>query len=257
MNLQIDVQKVEKNIVDFIQKYVHGNGYKNAILGVSGGLDSAVVASLCVKALGSSHVHALLLPYRTSSPESLEHGLLMCDQLNINRDIINITPLIEMYFDRFPGQTPIQFGNKCARERMAILYDWSVRKAALVAGTSNRSELLMGYFTQYGDSAAAFEPIAELYKTQVIQLAYHLQIPKVIIEKKPSADLWVGQTDEGEMGITYKELDEILYLLEDKGKDATETAIMGFALETVQKVQKKIETTQFKRVPPPVAECFK
>lgn len=225
---------LETRLVKFIQDYVHKNGFENVVIGVSGGLDSAVVATLCVKALGAEHVHGLLLPYGLSISENFLDSENLCKHLKISYDVINITPLIDMYFDRFPTDSKVQFGNKCARERMAILYDFSVRHNALVAGTSNKSEMMIGYFTQYGDGAAAFEPIADLYKTEVFELAKQLGVPKAIIDKKPTADLWPGQTDEGEIGLSYADLDKILFSLEKMENDLAAVGYLEAQIGTLE-----------------------
>jgi len=251
----MDYKFIEKITTQFIKNYVHQSGFENVVIGVSGGLDSAVVATLCVKALGAEHVHGLLLPFRTSSPESMEHGRLVCETLKISYDVIDISPMVYNYFTRVPAlpDKPLQIPNKCARERMSVLYDFSVRKNALVAGTSNKSEYLIGYCTQYGDGAAGFEPIADLYKTQVFEFARHLGVPEVIINKKPSADLWEGQTDEGEIGVTYKEMDEILNLWFGHGYSLNEVVEKGYARETVNKIINRFNASKFKREMPPIA----
>jgi len=252
--LKIRSEIVEKILVSSIRDSIYKNGFKNAVVGVSGGLDSAVVLALCRKALCARHVFALLLPYRVSAPESLEHGKLACTRSKVPFEVVDISPSVDAYFDRFPAENRLQIGNKCARERMSVLYDFSVRKQALVAGTSNKSELLVGYSTQFGDAAAAFQPIGDLYKTQVFELARHLDIPEVIIAKKPSADLWPGQTDESEIGIAYKDLDVILHLLVDKRCDEGEIVERGYPLTLVRRIRKMIVNSQFKRTMPPVTK---
>lgn len=252
--LRIDCAMVEKILTAFIRDSVVKNGFRNAVLGVSGGLDSAVVLALCRKALGAGHVFALLLPYRASDPESLRHGQLACRAFKVPFEAIDISPQVDAYFDRFPAENRLQVGNKCARERMAVLYDFSVRKKGLVAGTSNKSELLIGYSTQFGDSAAAFQPIGDLYKTQVFELARHLGVPDEIVAKKPSADLWPGQTDEKEIGIAYKDLDVLLHLLVDMRWDEGEIIERGFSLALIRRVRRMIAGSQFKRTMPPVAK---
>jgi NAD+ synthase len=252
--LKINCALVEKILVEFIKDAVHKNGFRNAIIGVSGGLDSAVVLALCQKALGARHTFALLLPYRVSAPESRRHGEMACARFKVPYEVIDISPSIDAYFDRFPAENKLQIGNKCARERMSVLYDFSVRKKALVAGTSNKSELLVGYSTQFGDSAAAFLPIGDLYKTQVFELARHLGIPEEIIAKSPSADLWPGQTDEGEIGIPYKDLDIILHLMVDMRWDEGEIIERGFPLPLIRRIKSMIVNSQFKRTMPPAAK---
>jgi NAD+ synthase len=252
--LKINCASVETILVAFIKDAVRKNGFRNAIVGVSGGLDSAVVLALCKKALGCRHTFALLLPYRVSAKESRIHGEMACARYKIPYEVIDISPAVDAYFDRFPAKNKLQIGNKCARERMSVLYDFSVRKQALVAGTSNKSELLVGYSTQFGDSAAAFLPIGDLYKTQVYELARHLGIPEEIIAKSPSADLWPGQTDEGEIGIAYKDLDVILHLMVDMRWDEGEIIERGFPLPLIRRIQSMIVNSQFKRTMPPVAK---
>ena len=250
--LKIRCDLVEKILVSAIRDSIHKNNFKNAIVGVSGGLDSAVVLALCRKALGAGHTHALLLPYRVSAPESLEHGKMVCAQFKVPFEVIDISPSVDAFFDRFLAENRLQIGNKCARERMSVLYDFSVRKKALVAGTSNKSELLVGYSTQFGDSAAAFLPIGDLYKTQVFELARHLGIPDAIVSKKPSADLWPGQTDDGEIGISYQDLDIILHLMIDRRWDEGEIIEHGYPLPVIRRIKKMIVASQFKRTMPPV-----
>ncbi len=213
-----------------------------------------MVLALSRKALGARHVSALLLPYRVSASESLEHGKMVCAKFKVPYEIIDISPSVDAYFDRFPTDNRLQVGNKCARERMSVLYDFSVRKKALVIGTANKSELLVGYSTQFGDAAAAFQPIGDLYKTQVFELARHLDIPEAIIAKKPSADLWPGQSDETEIGIAYNDLDVILHLMVDKRWDEGEIIERGYPLALIRRIKKMIVQSQFKRTMPPVTK---
>lgn len=252
--LEAHLKTVEKVTVNFIRDAIYKNGFKNGILGVSGGIDSAVILALTQRALGSENTFGLLMPYKLSSEESLTDGKAICEQLNVSYEIIDISPSVDAYFDRFPTENKMLLGNKCARERMSVLYDFSARKNALVVGTSNKSEILIGYSTIYGDSAAAFLPIGDLYKTQVFALARHLGVPGSIVNKKPSADLWQDQTDEGEIGITYKELDEILYQMIDLRKTDAEIIGMGFNRTTIDKIKKMIGSTQYKRTMPPVCK---
>jgi NAD+ synthase len=254
LEINLNLEVIENVLVRFIKDAVYKNNFKNAIVGVSGGIDSAVVLSLVQRALGSSHTFALLMPYKLSSDESLKDGKRICDGLKVTYEVINISPSVDGYFDRFPTDDKVLIGNKCARERMSVLYDFSARKKALVVGTSNKSELLIGYTTLYGDSAAAFLPIGDLYKTQIYVLARHLNIPEKIISKKPTADLWRDQTDEGEIGITYKELDEILFLLIDCRKRAEEIEEVGYSRKDIDRIKKMITSTHYKRTMPPVCK---
>jgi NAD+ synthase len=252
--LEIHSETVENLLVYFIKDTIYKNHFKNGIVGVSGGIDSAVALALTQRALGSQHTFALLMPYKLSSKDSLEDGKKICEQLEIAYEIIDISPSVDAYFDCFPTDNKVLLGNKCARERMSVLYDFSARKKALVVGTSNKSEMLIGYSTLYGDSAAAFLPLGDLYKTQVFQLARHLNIPESIIKKKPSADLWKNQTDEGEIGVTYKELDEILYFLIDCRLREEEIEKSGYSRETIQKIKRMVVNSQYKRTMPPVCK---
>ena len=183
--LKINCELVEKILVSFIKDSVRKNGFQNAIVGVSGGLDSAVVLALCRRPWAAATPSPCSSPTASPRPKAWSHGELVCARFKVPYEVIDISPSVDAYFDRFPAANTLQIGNKCARERMSVLYDFSVRKKALVAGTSNKSELLVGYSTQFGDSAAAFLPIGDLYKTQVFELARHLGIPEEIIAKKP------------------------------------------------------------------------
>ncbi len=252
--LEVHLETVEKLLVYFIRDTVYKNNFKNGIVGVSGGIDSAVVLALMQRALGSEHTFALLMPYKLSSRESLKDGKAICEQLKTAYEIIDISPSVDAYFERFPADNKMLIGNKCARERMSVLYDFSARKQALVVGTSNKSELLIGYSTLFGDSAAAFLPLGDLYKTQVFALARYLNIPDNIVNKKPTADLWKDQTDEGEIGITYKELDEILYQVIDCRKKDGEIEAMGYSRANIKKIKSMITHSQYKRTMPPVCK---
>ncbi|NIM11401.1 MAG: NAD+ synthase [Candidatus Aminicenantes bacterium] len=252
--LDVHLETVEKLLVYFIRDTVYKNNFKNGIVGVSGGVDSAVVLALTQQALGSEHTFALLMPYKLSSKDSLKDGKAMCEQMNVDYEIVDISPSVDAYFERFPTDNKMLIGNKCARERMSVLYDFSARKQALVVGTSNKSELLVGYSTLFGDSAAAFLPLGDLYKTQIFTLARYLDIPDNIVNKKPTADLWKDQTDEGEIGITYKELDEILYQMIDCRKKDGEIEAMGYSLANIKKIKKMITNSQYKRTMPPVCK---
>ena len=246
---KLDMKIIEPKLVRFIQDYVHGNGFKDVVIGMSGGLDSSVVAALCARALGKKRVFGVLLPYKTSSSESGLHAAEMCRLLNISHDTVNITPIVDAYFNNQTKATPLRIGNMCARIRMSVLYDYSVQFKALVAGTSNKSEYLLGYCTQFGDSAAAFEPIADLYKTQVFELAKYLGLPDFIINKKPTADLWQGQTDEDEIGASYKEIDEILSSI----KNGLLMNAENWPKKTIRNILERVDNSQFKRELPPIA----
>jgi NAD+ synthase len=194
------------------------------------------------------------MPYRASSKESLEHAQLVIDATGIAAETVEITPQIDAYFARFPDATPLRRGNKMARERMTILYDHSASWQALVLGTSNKTELLLGYGTLHGDMASALNPIGDLYKTQVWALSEEVGVPAPVVEKQPSADLWQGQTDEHELGFEYREVDRMLYLMIDERWEDEELAAAGFATDFIRRVRGMVQRSQFKRRLPVIAK---
>ncbi|MBW6515946.1 MAG: NAD+ synthase [Candidatus Cloacimonetes bacterium] len=245
---EIDLEQEKTKIIEFIRNYVTKAGKNKVVLGLSGGIDSSVIAALSAEALGSSNVHAIILPFRTTKTANVHDALNLAEKLQINHEMISITQLVDYYFSEYePDASLIRRGNFMARIRMCILYDFSAAHDALVVGTGNRSELLIGYTTQFGDNACAFEPIGHLYKTEVRQLAAHLKLDKRLIEKAPSADLWNGQTDEDEIGLSYDILDEILYLLFDKNAAPEDIVLQGFSENDVRKVLNLYRNSTFKR----------
>lgn len=250
---ELNYDKEITRITDFIAKYVHSSGFTNVVIGLSGGIDSSLSAALAVKALGKDHVFGVMLPWKNSSPESYNDALILAEQLNIHHEKIDISPMVESYFQTYqPDADNLRLGNWMARTRMCVLYDLSAKYKGLVVGTSNQTELMVGYFTQHGDGACAFEPIGHLYKTEVWEMAKHLSIPAKIIEKTPTADLWANQTDEGELGITYKELDLILYDITENKMSMQELINNQHTTENIEKVQKLIQRSAFKRELPPM-----
>jgi NAD+ synthase len=241
-------------IVAFIADEVRKVGVERVVVGLSGGVDSAVSAFLAAQALGPPNVLGINMPYRTSSAESGEHAALAAHTAGIELLTVDITPQIDAYFERYPDATPVRRGNKMARERMTVLYDHSARWKALVLGTSNKSELLLGYGTLYGDMASALNPIGDLYKTQVWSLATEIGVPDPIVTKQPSADLWVGQTDEAELGFGYREVDELLYCMVDLRYSRPELLEAGFPEPFVDRVQQMVQRSQFKRRLPVIAK---
>ncbi len=254
-NLQLNCETVRKVLVGFIENEVRKAGFERVVVGLSGGVDSSLSAFLAAEALGPQNVWGILMPYRTSNPESTDHAMLVVRALGINSLSVDITPMVEDYFAMFPDADQVRRGNKMARERMTILFDHSAGLRALVLGTSNKTELLLGYGTLYGDMASAVNPLGDLYKTQIRQLARHLQVPTVIVEKQPSADLWVGQTDEAELGFTYEEVDRVLHLLVDQRYEVADLIDEeSFDEKFVRAVSRKIQASQYKRRLPVIAK---
>jgi NAD+ synthase len=254
INLSIDTELVRKILTEFIRSEITRVDYSRAVVNLSGGIDSAVSFMLSVEALGPKNVLAIRLPYKTSSTDSLEHAQMLIDQFGCPSVTIPITEMVDPFIAREPEMSEIRKGNIMARARMIVAYDQSEAFKGLVVGTGNKTEILLGYTTLYGDSACAFNPIGDLYKTQVRQLARAMGIPEPIIAKPPSADLWTGQTDEGELGFTYTEVDKLLYLLVDQRYRPEECIEAGFKEEFVRQVFERIRKNQFKRVLPPIAK---
>lgn len=252
--MKINPAFVEKILVSFIREELSKFGFKIGILGLSGGLDSSVCAFLARNALGPENVVALILPYRDIFQEDVEDARDVVRLLGIQGKIIDIAPMVDAYFSRYPAEEKVLIGNKMARERMSILYDFSARYGALILGTSNKTELLIGYGTVHGDMASGINPLGDLYKTQIRQLAEYLAVPEKIRKKMPTAGLWVGQTDEGEIGIPYEELDNILYRLVDLRFSIDEVIAAGFKKEAVERVISLIKKSEFKRRMPPIAK---
>ena len=221
---------------------------------MSGGIDSALVAYLLRDALGKENVLAIMMPYKSSNPDSLNHAKLVIEDLKINSKTIEITDMIDAYFKNEKEATSLRMGNKMARERMSILFDYSSKENALVVGTSNKTEIYLGYSTQFGDSACALNPIGDLYKTNIWDLSRYLKIPNELIEKKPSADLWEGQTDEQEMGLTYKEADQVLYRMLEENKTVEEVLGEGFNKDLVDNIVRRMNRSEYKRRMPLIAK---
>ena len=250
----LNLPLVRSLVTDFIYRQITRAGFQRAVIGLSGGLDSGLACFLAAEALGAQNVLAVRMPYRTSSPESLEHAQMVIDQLGVPSLTLPITEMVDPYLERFPGISDLRRGNILARQRMVVLFDQSAAFNGLVVGTGNKTEILLGYTTLYGDSACAFLPLGDLYKTQVRQLSREMGVPAVIIEKPPSADLWADQTDEGELGFTYAEVDRLLFLLIEQQHTPAECVLAGFNQAFVQSVVGRIQRNHFKRVLPPVAK---
>jgi NAD+ synthase len=252
--MKINCPFTERVLGGFISQELGRAGFTRAILGLSGGIDSSVCAALAAKALGPENVLGLILPYGDQAPQEAVDAENLAKALGIRSRIINIAAMVDAYFALQPTEERNLRGNKMARERMSVLYDQSARLKALILGTSNKTELLLGYGTVHGDMACAINPLGDLYKTQVRQLAAHLGLPPVILDKVPSAGLWPGQTDEDEIGIAYEELDRILFDLVDRRLSPEEAIAAGHDRKNVERVMSLIRGSEFKRRMPPIAK---
>lgn len=246
-------QKLETFLIHFLQDEVHKAGFKKAVLGISGGVDSAVVAVLAQKAFGENFL-GLMLPSSSSSKASLDDATLLCETFKIRVEKIPIGPLVDTYFLDKSDASKLRIGNFSARMRMSTLYDISARENALVLGTGNKSEILLGYGTIFGDLACAINPIGQLYKTEIFEFAAHLGVPSSILTKAPSADLWEGQSDEDEFGFTYAQIDKLLYAHVDQGKTPIELEHLGFEKELITMTLKRIKENVFKGKLPTIAD---
>lgn len=252
--MKLNNKYVEQILTGFIYDETHRIGMSKAVIGLSGGIDSAVSAFLAAKALGPENVTCILMPHEVSSKESITHANLVVEQLGVNSELIDITGMVDAYTERNGDVSLLRKGNVMARSRMIVLYDKSAELNALVIGTSNKTELLLGYSTIFGDSASAINPIGDIYKTQLRDLARYLGVPKEIQDKKPSADLWEGQTDEGELGFTYEEADKYLFEKVDERRSEEDLIKMGFDEDFMKRIDKLIIRNQFKRLPPLIAK---
>lgn len=246
-SLELDPQWTTKILSNFIRTELHRTGLRDLVLGLSGGIDSAVAVYLAARTIEPPRIHACLLPYRTSSEDSLRDARSVVDDLGIDAETIEISPIVDG-FEKTTGEVDrLRLGNVMARARMTLLYDRSAAHRALVLGTSNKTELLLGYGTLHGDLASALNPIGDLYKTQIRRLAEHLGVPESIRTKPPSADLWPDQNDEDELGFRYEEVDRLLALLIDARVSRATAIEAGFSAGLIDDVTHRIVRTQFKR----------
>jgi NAD+ synthase len=248
--LLIDANVATLALTQFLHNEITKVGFQRAVLGLSGGIDSALSCYLAAAALGPENVLAIRLPYRKSSPESLEHAQLVIDALGVQSETVEITDMVDPLIALTPDMSPLRQGNVMARARMIVIYDRSAAWNALVVGTSNKTELLLGYGTIFGDLASAVNPIGDLYKTQVRQLSRALGVPTPLIDKAPSADLIPGQTDEDDLGFSYEDVDQLLYLLVDERYSPEEAATAEFAPAMIERVLTMVRRSHYKRTLP-------
>ncbi|RNA65269.1 NAD+ synthase [Prosthecochloris sp. ZM_2] len=253
-DLHLNYALVEEIVVTFLRNEIRKFGFDSAVLGLSGGIDSAVVCELAARALGPENVHAVLMPYRTSSSESLDHARLMVEKTGVTSEVCDISGVVDAFFRGSEDASRLRRGNVMARARMLYLYDISARDGRLVIGTSNKTELLLGYGTLFGDMASAVNPIGDLYKTQLWGLADFLGIPEELVTKAPSADLWEGQSDEEDLGFTYAGVDQLLYMMLERRMGREEIVGEGIDGEFYDHVRRMVVRNQYKRMMPVIAK---
>jgi len=246
-------ENIKAQMITFLQNEVSKIGLNNVVVGISGGLDSAIVSTLCKEAFGENF-HGILMPSHLSSDSSIQDAKELCEKFNISHEIVEIAPMVQGYFNSVKDATPLRIGNFSARMRMSVLYDISARENAIVVGTSNKSEILLGYGTLFGDTACAINPIAQLYKSDAFEFAKYLGIPDSIINKKPSADLWEGQSDEEELGYSYKTMDDVLKQLIDENKTKDELLNQGVDENLIDMLEYRVKANAFKSKPAIIAQ---
>lgn len=251
--LALDYPSVRETLLRFIREECRKAGFERVVVGVSGGVDSAVAVTLAAGALGSENVLGVMMPSASSSPSSAKDAADLLRALGVKGETVSIAPMVDAFLAGRPGTDRVRKGNLMARARMIVLFDISARDRSIVVGTSNRTEILLGYGTLYGDTACGINPIGELYKTQVWGLAAALGVPSAIIDKQPSADLWEGQTDEEELGFSYPQVDRLLVRMIDERRDDEELLRLGFERQFIAKVRERIRLNEFKRRPPLIA----
>jgi NAD+ synthase len=252
--LDIDTGLARRLLTAFLKSETERAGFSRGVIGVSGGIDSALTCFLAAEALGPKNVLAVRMPHAGSSPDSMEDAAEVIRLTGVQEKTVSITDAAAPLLAAIPASHRVRRGNVLARLRMIVLYDESAAFSGLVLGTGNKTEILLGYTTLFGDSACALNPLGDLYKTQVRRLAAAVGVPAKILAKAPSADLWPGQTDEGELGLTYAEVDQLLYLLVDERQTAEACVEAGFKPAMVRHVVERMKKNQYKRLPPIVAK---
>lgn len=245
-------ESVKNQLIDFLRTELEKTGAKGAVLGLSGGLDSAVVAILCKEAYGENFL-AVLLPSQFSNYTSAKDAVELCHKYSIKYETVSIAPLVEAY-EKSTNNNKLRIGNFSARMRMAVLYDISARENYIVVGTSNKSEILLGYGTIFGDTACAINPIGEIYKSDEFEFAQYLGVTEAILSKRPSADLWEGQADEDELGYTYKQMDDAMKLIFDEGKSADDAINEGQSKHMIEMILRRNKANAFKCKLPTIAK---
>ena len=249
----MNYQNIKDQLVNFLKDEVSKIGMNKVVVGISGGLDSAIVSVLCKEAFGDN-IHGVFMPSHFSSDESISDAKELCEKFDISYEVVEIAPMVKGYFDNVKDTTPLRIGNLSARMRMSVLYDISARDSSLVVGTSNKSEILLGYGTLFGDTACAINPIGQLYKSDAFEFARFIGVTDAIIDKKPSADLWEGQSDEEELGYTYKTMDDVLKLMIDKNKTKEELLALDINEELIDMLSYRVKANAFKGKLPTIAQ---
>ncbi len=245
--LNIDYFKLKKYLINELKKEVNFRGFNKIVIALSGGLDSSLALTIAVESLGNENVYAFFMPYKSSSPTSKQHAQLIAEKNNVKFEIINISDIVDNYFKNEKNVSKLRIGNFCARTRMAIIFDKAKKHDALVLGTSNKSEITLGYATMFGDNAYSINPIGNIYKTQIFELAKYFNIPEEIINKAPSADLWEGQTDEDEIKMTYSDVDRIAYMYFDKKMSIKEIVNEGIEESKINRLLELYHKNAYKR----------
>ncbi|MDH3891817.1 MAG: NAD+ synthase [candidate division Zixibacteria bacterium] len=258
MKHELDIEQAIATISRFLKGTLGRTGMNGFVVGLSGGIDSAVSAALAVRAVGARQVLAVLMPYTSSAPESAQLALQLADQLKIEHRRVDISPMIDTYYDIIDQSNRLRAGNKMARERMAILFDIAHELDRLVLGTGNRTEICLGYTTWHGDSACSLNPVGQLYKTELRRVAHALGLPQALIDRPPTADLWAGQTDEGEIGVSYEKIDRLLKrLIDDDERSISHLETEGFHATDISRVVSLMNRNAFKRKLPDIAPLGK
>jgi len=249
----MNYQDIKDQLINFLKDEVSKIGMERVVVGISGGLDSAIVSVLCREAFGDN-IHGVFMPSHFSSDKSILDAKELCEKFDISYEVVEIAPMVKGYFDNVKDSTPLRIGNLSARMRMSVLYDISARDSSLVIGTSNKSEILLGYGTLFGDTACAINPIGQLYKSDAFEFARFIGVTDAIIDKKPSADLWEGQSDEEELGYTYKTMDDVLKLMIDKNKTKEELLALDINEELIDMLSYRVKANAFKGKLPTIAQ---